>query len=217
MNNSAKTLIATMVAAAAAPTNAMLILSFSGTNGSSVVNYSATGTYTVPSNTTAFGSASPVLRMPVAGVWDSAVDDNIGDAILNSATSLNNLVLSNGGITFQLDAVTLGTFDQLDLSATATAGGDDIRVDPAVSITYPAATAGQTVSWTGAGTFTLTGFTYDTYFIPGTYSAAGYSSVVQFDIAASAIPEPSTYIAMAGFIGLGAFSLWRRRGKRTKD
>lgn len=60
---------------------------------------------------------------------------------------------------------------------------------------------------------------YASFFIPGTYNidestnffgstAAGALTIAP---ALAPIPEPSTYVAIAGFVGLGGFLIWRRQ------
>ncbi|WP_269539643.1 PEP-CTERM sorting domain-containing protein [Cerasicoccus fimbriatus] len=50
---------------------------------------------------------------------------------------------------------------------------------------------------------------------PGTYQWTLPSDTVTLNVGAAVVPEPTTYIAMAGFAGLGVF-VWRRRSARSK-
>lgn len=50
---------------------------------------------------------------------------------------------------------------------------------------------------------------------PGTYQWTLPSDTVTLNVGAAVVPEPTTYIAMAGFAGLGVF-VWRRRRAKAK-
>ena len=65
--------------------------------------------------------------------------------------------MSNGGITIDADGQTI-VFDVIRLDPNTSAGADDIQVEPSSSISYPALSAGDVISWSGSGSFTPTDF-----------------------------------------------------------
>jgi len=186
---------------------AALILDISGTAGSSVVSYVASGFITVSSATAADDSNS-AGKAPVGGSWNSLFDNNIGDAFLNAASNDNNLSLTNK-ISYTLNSTQFAEVEAFDLGTTTTAGGDDFQIDMdgTGAISYPELTDGDVVAWSGSGTFTLTTETYDTFFIAGSYVDGIDGNTYNVNIAP--VPEPSS-AALLGLAGL-ATMLRRRR------
>jgi hypothetical protein len=184
---------------------AALIIEISGIAGSNVINYTASGSITITSLTSTTSNA--IGRAPRAGVWESGFDNNLGDFILTGNTSALNLALTNA-ISYQLNSIEFGKIEAFDIGATETAGGDDFEIDMLGTISYPALIIGDVISWSGSGTFSLSGLnTFDTYFEPGTYSSTLDGG--DFDLIISPIPEPSS-TALLGLAGLACI-LRRRR------
>ena len=193
-----------------------LLLTLSGSNGSNVINYTASGSVTL-TRALAEEVAHPSGLGPRAAsegtaAWTSSFDNDLGD-FLNDAmvTSLNdNLVLSDGGVSYRRNGVEFGVLDTIDLDGGVGGGLDDIELDPTGNITYPASTSGDVISWTGSGTFTLEdGETFDTLFT----ATGSFSNAIDggnYTVTIAAVPEPTTY-ALLTTLSLGGFALWRRR------
>lgn len=192
----------------AASASADLIINLSGTSDSAVVNFMATGAVTVTSVTPGF-EPDGFGRAPISGSWDSIFDNNIGDIFAAGAPSQLNVPFSTS-IFYRHDGLQFGEFNTVDMTSTMTPGGDDFEPDPTVSISYPALVSGDVISWSGSGTFTLTGgATYDSYFIPGSTGSTEIDGG-NFVVNVAAIPEPSGFL----FSSIAACSLiWSRRRK----
>lgn len=192
--------------------HAHLVFTLSGLPTSNVIQYEASGSVTVTQN---YGSVTSSLGLgPAGGNWTSGFDNNLGDFLNDSMnTSFNDdLVLSGGGVSYRRNGVQFGILDTLDLDGAVGGGGDDVELDPTLSISYPSLTAGDVLSWVGSGTFTLEdGETFDSLFTStGMFSNAidGGSYIV--NITTSAVPEPSSAIFL-GFTALVGCAFRRRR------
>lgn len=187
--------------------NADLIINLSGTVGSNVVNYVASGSVTVGSATAA--TSSSVGRAPEGGSWDSGFDNNLGDLIqTGNASSLNSALSSF--ISYRRNGVEFGEIEAFDIGATDTAGGDDFQIDMNGTVSYPELVNGDIISWVGSGTFTLASGNYDNYFETGGVSGSSVIDGGNFVVniaAATAIPEPGAL----GVLALGGICLLRRR------
>ncbi|MEM9478473.1 MAG: right-handed parallel beta-helix repeat-containing protein, partial [Verrucomicrobiota bacterium] len=169
----------------ATTSRADLILNLTGSVGSNVINYEASGSVTVTRAVTSTISGLGLAPLaPSAGTtaaWISTFDNDLGD-ILNDAmnTSLNDdLALSNGGVSYRRNGVQFGILDLIDFDGSATLGGDDVELDTLGSVNYPALVAGDIVSWTGSGTFTLEdGETWETLFNTATTSVQSFSNPI---------------------------------------
>ncbi|MEM0896446.1 MAG: choice-of-anchor Q domain-containing protein, partial [Verrucomicrobiota bacterium] len=169
----------------ATTSRADLILNLTGSVGSNVINYEASGSVTVTRAVTSTISGLGLAPLaPSAGTtaaWISTFDNDLGD-ILNDAmnTSLNDdLALSNGGVSYRRNGVQFGILDLIDFDGSATLGGDDVELDTFGSVNYPALVAGDIVSWTGSGTFTLEdGETWETLFNTATTSVQSFSNPI---------------------------------------
>jgi len=180
-----------------------LTIDISGSSGSSLVNYTASGSITITEavvlNSSSTGAA------PIGGTWNTGFDNNLGDMFQFGNSSQLNLALSTH-ISFQNNTVEFGKIEAFDLGTTDTAGGDDFQIDMLGSISYPALTIGDVVSWSGSGNFSLTSGSYGTFFESGSYSASLNGG--SFDVNIAPVPEPSS-IALLGLGGLA--TLLRRR------
>ena len=186
--------------------NANLVLRFSGSAGSNLVNWVASGSVRVTTATAAQGSTS-VSRAPIGGVWDADYDNDIGNIIMDSVpvASNNNRVLSSN-ITLRVNGAPEAVYDTMDLSALV--GNDNIQPDPTTSQTFPMLNVNDEVSWDGSGTLTLNGQTFDTFFNPGVYSNSidGGSYIVQV------VPEPNAFWLLT-LVGVGLAWARKLRGK----
>ncbi len=187
-----------------------LVLSLSGVPESPIVSYSASGSIII-GIATGSNNNDGLGRAPVGGTWLAGFDQNIGDFLNDSMDDeLNDdLVLSNGGISYRLNGGEFGVFDTLDLDGASSLGGDEVELDPTNSIDYPNLEMGDVVSWTGAGTFTLEdGETFGSLFTAtGTFQNAIDGGFFRVEI--SSVPEPASY-AMIGGLGLAAMVGLRR-------
>ena len=197
--------------------NADLILRLAGKNGSNVMEYEASGSITVGQN---YGSVNSGLGLaPSSGNWTSSFDNNLGDFLRDGMNGSFNddLALSNGGVSYRRNGTQFGVLDTLDLDGANGGGGDDVELDPTSSISYTSLVNGDTVSWTGSGTFILEdGETFNTLFTQlGSFSNAidggNYTVIVEF----AAVPEPSSIFLLSS--GLAGYVFYRRRKKRQTE
>ena len=191
-----------------------LIIVISGQTGSNEISYTASGSVTVTQTHSAILSGSG-LGPITAGSWNANFDNNLGDMLRDGmVTDLNDdLALSNGGVSYRRNGVEFGVLDTLDLDGINGGGGDDVELDPTSNIIYPSLTAGDVVSWTGSGTFTLEGGeTFDSLFTVGSFSNAIDGG--DYTVTITAVPEPSTYALLTVF-ALCLFAGFRRRQTAT--
>ena len=198
--------------------NASLILELSGTTGSNVMTYKASGSVTV-SNATS-GLSSSIALAPVGGSWSGSFDNNLGNFLRNSmdGTFNDNLALSNGGVSYRKNGTEFGVLDLLDLDGSSTSGGDDVELDFSGNIDYPDLNDGDVVSWTGSGTFLLEdGETFDSLFTStGTFSNnidGGTYDVVISGSSTGPVPEPGSLLIFAGLASSCFFARQRRNKK----
>lgn len=182
------------------PAHADLVLDLTGTPGSAVVSFAvggsitrAVGSLNVPS------AASAGTLVPIGDVWSSAIE-TVGDHIqpgVNTVISLSTAVtyLKNGSPSVSRNQITL-----IDNGA-----ADTISIGKANSATYSALVPGDVWSWSGMGTFTLSGgATFDTVFNTGTTTTAidGGNYVLNVSV-----PEPSSFLFL-GLICTGLVGTW---------
>lgn len=211
-------LTAVLVVACSSTANADLILKLIGTNGSAAMNYEASGSVTITTAITSVNSSLGLAPLST-GNYTSSFDNNLGDFLKDSmnGTFNDDLVLSNGGVSYRRNGTEFGVLDTLDLDGAVGGGNDDVELDPTASINYPSLLVGDILSWTGSGTFTLEdGETFDTLFTTtGKFSnsidGGQYSVIIQN----SAVPEPSSLILMAS--GLAGYVVVRRRKKKQLE
>ena len=186
-----------------------LVLNISGIAGSSLINWEATGSVTVTGTIPGVSSANG--RAPVGSIWSSSFADNLGDLIINGVADDSNIALT-GSISYRLNNAEFGVIDMIDLEATSTSGGDEILLHPSSSIDYPSLVSNNEVSWIGSGTFNLSVETFDTFFIPGSYSNSinGGNYVVNI----ITVPEPSSFFLVAVPAFAGVFLRKRRRQEK---
>lgn len=198
--------------------HADLILNISGVSGSNKVLYEATGSITI---TSSHNSSNSGLGLAPAGAtaWASGFDNNLGDILSDTMDiSFNDdLVLTNGGVSYRKNGVEFGVLDTLDLDGSPSAGGDDIELDTSVTIAYPSLVATDVVSWTGKGFFFLEdGETFDTLFVGlGSFSNPIDGGNYVVNIAqVSAVPEPGSLALCCS--GVAGYVVYRRRKKKKE-
>ncbi|MCH1503395.1 MAG: hypothetical protein L7V86_07430 [Verrucomicrobiales bacterium] len=180
------------------PVHGDLILSFTGTAGSSTVSWEASGSVTVSSAVPA--DSSTVGAAPISGAWNTGFDNNLGTVFLSSSYSNLNVGLDGGGIDYTVNSdPSFLNISTIDLTG-GTSGGDDFQPDPLGTANYPALSDGDVVSWSGSGSLDL-GNNFDTVFnvAPGTTTTLmsaidGGSYVVNV----TAVPEPSSFLFGGG-------------------
>ena len=191
-----------------------LILNLTGSVGSNVVNYNATGSVVVTANTPGF--AITFAHAPIGGAWAPGFDNDLGNFLRDGMnTSLNdNLALSNP-ISYRNNGVEFVTFDGIDFDGEVGGGGDDVELDIlGANQNLANLTIGDTLSWTGSGTLTLEdGETWNTLFNTSTGVQQSFSRAIDggfytVTIQTVAVPEPSSMVLLFGLTGV---ALCRRR------
>ena len=198
--------------------HAQLILNLTGTAGSNVISYAASGSVTVTQSHTELTSAH-AQAPSVGGGWNRNFDNDLGDFIRDPALATNiDLVLSNGGVSYRKNGVEFGILDTIDLNGGSGGGLDDIQLDPTASLTYPSLIAGDIISWVGSGTFVLLdNETFDSFFTAtGTFSNSIDGGIYSATIAAAAVPEPAMAATILGVVAVGVIGVRRRPRKDTK-
>lgn len=140
-------------------------------------------------------------------------DNNSYSALMLSATSSGYFIRSEGnGFT----AVNMATADKTDVTlrlswdATAQTLGAAYSLDG--SSFTSVATFLPVSEWDNSTNGVTNGFNFGVFGNSNTASAISIGSVYADNFSVSAIPEPSTYAALAGLGALG-LALWRRRAK----
>lgn len=187
-----------------------LIIDLTGTSGSPVISFVASGSYQVTGTSDTVSSS--FFRMPSpagSGTWVFA-DEDIADFLAASFVSENNLALSSP-ISYMVNSVEFRSQIAIDLLEDGVI--DHFQLDAAGAVSYPALAIGDTLSWSGSGTFTLTGGnTFDDLnlgsFSDGTDYQGGEFIV---NISAGApVPEPSALALVLLLAGAGATRRRRR-------
>ena len=187
--------------------HASFVLILTGTPGSGVVSYDASGSMTVDvASVDGLNSGTGRLPLVNGGDWTSGWSRNVGNALSDYPADLHDdLGLSDGGISIAVNASPIGVWDTFDFDPSATSGGDDFRPDPSATISYPTVTAGAVVSWSGSGTFTLDSSdpafdTFEEVFTVGNYGQT-INSTDDYIINIVSVPEPSSLpILTIGFL-----------------
>lgn len=138
---------------------------------------------------------------------------NITDLDNVSGFSTSNFTL-NGTSTLQYTKNGVAFGSLLDQIETYQSTSHEFRVGPSSSMTYPALSEGDTYGMTGSVSFTLTGGMTAAAFTDGSFANAINGGNFVWVVSTSAVPEPSTYAAIAGTMILG-FAVWRRRRPTT--
>ena len=135
---------------------AQLTLTLWGKAGSKVVQYEASGSWTLSvagSSVSDFASRGPLGNAAWSRLWD----DDIGNVLRSDAerdfSSLSSPVI------YRKNGTEFARFTLIDLepSTTSDPAGDDVELDVVQAIDYPQAVVGDKLSWSGVGTFTLQG------------------------------------------------------------
>lgn len=211
-------ILASLITVPGPRTEADLILALTGSDGNKTVNYSASGGVTTTQGNGAFSLSTSLGLAPRAGSgnWSASYDVNMGEFLNDymNTSSNDELVLSDGGVSYRRNGVEFGVLELIALNGKRGAGHDAVELDTTGVVNYPALFAGDILSWVGSGTFTLEGGeTWGTLFnkattAPQTFSnpiAGGlYSVVIQTQ--AVHIPEPNSFflliaaaVAITGF------------------
>lgn len=174
---------------------------------------------------TAIALLSCVAATSCFGVITITITPNDATTYTLSATGSGSATLSSfGSGTLFLSGIAFNTPNGAP-SAGLTFGGAAINgaapgsINAYDFITSSSLAAGGPYSFAGGpiNAAYSPGQTFATTFNPGAYTITGSSGIFgssatgTFSVNASAIPEPSTYLAIAGFAGLGGFLIWRRR------
>lgn len=198
--------IALAIAVTPSVSKADLMLTLSPGATPQTVNYNASGSVTVSLGAGGIGTSQGAL--PIGGSWDPGFDDDIGDIFTGIHSSFENdgLQLSGNGIQYIVNSVpvTDGRLTEVTLGVGA-GDADDLRLRRFNQINYPTLSNGDTLSWSGSGSFLLdsrtpnlpTG-TLDTFaqvFNTGTFMRAidGGNFVLHIT---SSVPEPSAALFM---------------------
>ena len=202
-------------------TSAQLVLELTGTPGSNVISYTASGSYTSVANVNAAQSfAGGNALLPTPNSWSQSFDNELGDVLIDNSFATNrndDLSLSVAVPIFlngiQLDSTPLGAstvvpnsavFDTIDLDQDNT-NGDDIELDPTGNIVYPALAVGDVITWgPTSGTFTLDENNFDDIFNLGTFT----NDFGNYTVIVNSVPEPSSLLFL---LGAGAATLCVRR------
>ena len=182
---------------------AQITVSLSGFAGDPVVNYTVSGSVISPTSGNGANSGTTLLPQ-TSGVsgWDF-VPDSVGHMIVDGVSDVTLPISST--IAMSQNGTTFGVADEVRLIANFEVSNND-RLRFGFSdyfVNYPTVTVGDTVSWSGSGTFTLTSGTFDTVFIPGFYS----EDPSLYQVSVSTVAEPATAGSM---LGLAALLLARR-------
>ena len=212
-------LLATIASCVSFPHLALgdLVLNLSGTAGSNSINWEATGAGVTVTQSAAtvggFFGRAPTIAF---GGWASGFDNNLGDILSNFTDTLNDdLTLGSGGVSYRRNGSQFAVLDKIDFDPDAASGGDDIELESSTTLTYPALTAGNTLTWTGSGTLTLESGTFDSIFTNGTYSSVIDGGNYVVNVGSTAIPEPSSFLFF-GLISIGLTGAWSwRRWRRS--
>ncbi|MDF1826007.1 MAG: hypothetical protein P1U68_15285 [Verrucomicrobiales bacterium] len=187
-----------------------MILNFSGSNGSDVVTWEATGAVTVSSAAGIPAFSTGVGAAPVGDEWATDFDNNIGDVIQDGQSDITNVSLGGLGISYQKNGTEFFTLTEIDFNS-GSGATDDIQPDFTGSDReYPNLADGDIVSWVGSGTLSLGGTAFDDYFNVGSYSSPINGGFYTVNI--SLIPEPSSVVLFSMvFAGFVVLSLRGRR------
>ena len=138
-------------------------------------------------------------------------DNNSYSALMLSATSSGNFIRSEGnGFT----AVNTATADNTDVTLRLTWDATAQTLGAAYSLDGSSFTSVATFlpvsQWDNSTNGVANGFNFGVFGNSNTTAAISVGSVYADNFAVSAIPEPSTYAALAGLGALG-LAFWRRR------
>ena len=187
---------------------ASFMLDLSVRPDSKIVNYEASGSVTVTSAVASLSSLGG-SALPVSGTWSTAYDDNIGDALGIFSGALNDdLLLTNGGVTLFNNGFSIALFDTIDLDPSGSTGADDIELDNTTAFTGPSLVAGDILSWSGTGTFTLESKNFGSVFLLGAYSNTIDDG--SFVVTITSVPEPRHFGLLVGVL-VGAVALLIRK------
>jgi hypothetical protein len=140
-------------------------------------------------------------------------------------TNASSLTFSSGAIySWDLASLTTtfaaNTFDQIHNNTGGSINLANLTIAPNITASTPGNNSfwDSTHTWViidsaGGGTITGTAGVTNNYSSNGTFSSALNGSNLELTWTASAIPEPSTYAAIAGGVML-ACAIWRRRRQR---
>lgn len=187
-----------------------------------------TGAVTVASGATLAGAGSFTGALQLNGTYspgNSPGTSNTGSQTwagggayvweINNATGVSgtNYDLLNITGSLNITATNASPFAiNLTSLTTGNAAGNVINFNSAANYSYTIATASGGISGFGADKFTLNTSSFSNALDGGTWSLAQSGNHLNLNFTASAIPEPSTYAALAGLAALAlAVHLRRRR------
>ncbi len=172
--------------------------------GATLTPGNSPGTLTVTGDTTWHGGATYA--------WE--INDAFSPA--TSAGTAYDLVSISGSLTLAATSENKFTLSLVSLLANNTAG-DVLNFNSAVNSSYTIATATGGIFGFDANAFTINSAAFTNSLAGGTWSLAlaNTNRDLQLHFTAAAIPEPSTYAALAGALAL-ALAAWRRRRRTVR-
>ena len=202
-----------------ASAQADLILNFTD-GGGQTVNFHAFTNGTTASTVSVPSTTSQSVALPnseVSNAWRSGLIGlwHVADPLQGSFLRFDSTLSSD--ITVSVNGTDLATaYNEILLSDFIGLDTITIGVEPTTNVVYPAYTAGQSIAWSGQGTFQLpAGRTFANTFKEGTYHQTFDGVTVSLGIGSGAIavPEPSSLLLGAGVLAL---VLVRRRTDRCR-
>ena len=204
------------------PVQAELVLTITGTPGSSTISYEATGTYVLSADIDA-NPDNTAARLPADNggggglIWGGSFDNDLGPGSFFDEDA--GIAQENFGIDIDVFTDTgsgaefLTTFGEIDTTrASSDDGSDDFRIGLGASpnVDYPALAAGDEVSWSGSGNILLASNFEDLFDGTGTFSRESFSETPFSLVVVSAVPEPSSF-AVLGLCTLALLPMRRNR------